>query len=129
MRFQTLYTLKALMAVVLLISAVMIRASIYLAACSSVFWTHSPGNAFGNMVHTVSDFAKFPITIYSLGVQALIGVIVPYAFISFFPASYLFGKEQWSIFGLMTPLVAIYCAFMARWIFQKGLNRYEGAGN
>lgn len=117
------------MAIILLISAIIIRVSIYMAACSSVFWTHSPGNAFGNMVHTVSDFAKYPITIYSLGVQALVAVIVPYAFISFFPAALLFGKTDWSMFGYLTPVVAIYCAGLATFIFNRGLRRYESAGN
>jgi ABC-2 type transport system permease protein len=120
---------KTAFAVLLLVSAVVIRTSIYLAACSSVFWTHSPGNAFGNMMHTLSDFAKFPITIYSLGVQALIAIIVPYAFISFFPAAYIFGKSDWGPLGLLSPLVALYCAALAVWIFYRGLRKYESTGN
>lgn len=120
---------KLLFALLMLVSVVAIRVSIYFAACSSVFWTQSPGNAFANMVHTMSEFAKFPISIYSLGVQALVTVIVPYAFISFFPAVYLFDKQEWSSIGLLVPFVAIYCVLMAKYIFNKGLHRYESAGN
>lgn len=116
-------------ALILLVSAVVVRTSVYFAACSTVFWTRSPGNAFGNLVHTLSDFAKFPLTIYSLGIQVLITIIVPFAFISFFPASYLFAKEDWALIGLLTPLAAIYCATLSVWIFNKGLRKYESAGN
>lgn len=120
---------KMLIALLLLISAIAIRVSIYLAACSSVFWTRSPGNAFGNMVHTLSDFAKFPISIYSLGLQALVAVIVPYAFISFFPAAYLFEKKDWGMYGLLSPLAAVYCVALSLWIFYRGLRRYESTGH
>ncbi len=113
----------------LLLSGIVIRASIYFSACCQVFWTGSPNNAFGNMVHTLSDFAKFPITIYNLGVQAIITVLVPYAFISFFPAAYLFNKGNWALYGFLSPLVACYAVFVALSIFKKGLRRYESAGN
>jgi len=39
-------------------------------------------------VHQLGDFAKYSITIYSIGVQALIVVAVPFAFVSFFPTAY-----------------------------------------
>lgn len=120
---------KALMALVLFLSAIIIRTSINLASCSIVFWTHSPGNAFPFMIHSLCDFAKFPLTIYSLGVQVFVAVIVPYAFISFFPAAYLFDKPTWGPLGLLSPLVALYCAGVSIWIFRRGLLRYESVGN
>ncbi|MGQ4668690.1 ABC transporter permease [Metabacillus halosaccharovorans] len=120
---------KLLFSLLLLLSAILIRVSIYFAACSSVFWTQSPGNAFGNMVHTLSEFAKFPITIYSFGVQALITVILPYAFVSFFPSAYLFNKQELSSFGFLVPVVAVYCVSMSFFIFKKGIQNYESVGN
>ena len=54
-----------------------------------------------------NEFAKYPITIYTLGVQALIVIAVPFAFVSFFPTAFLFGMDAWSAPGLLTPLVAL----------------------
>lgn len=120
---------KLVMVVILLLSAIVIRVSIILAACCQTFWTGSANTSFAHMIHTLGDFAKYPISIYSLGVQALITVIVPFAFISFFPATYLFGKEDWGGYGLLAPVVALYTAIMALWIFKSGLKRYQSAGN
>ncbi|HEX7498190.1 MAG TPA: ABC-2 family transporter protein [Candidatus Limnocylindrales bacterium] len=80
-------------------------------------------------VHQLGDFAKYPITIYLLGVQALIVVAVPFAFISFFPTAFVFGVEAWSIAGLLTPLVAVYSLVMAVTIFRIGLRHYESTGH
>ena len=76
-----------------------------------------------------NEFAKYPITIYSLGVQALIVIAVPFAFVSFFPTAFLFGMDAWSAPGLLTPLVALYCMLFAVWIFRRGLRRYESTGH
>ncbi|WP_274364069.1 ABC transporter permease [Paenibacillus thermotolerans] len=127
---QTEWTLsKIVIAAVLIFSGMVIRVSVIFAACCQVFWTGSSNTSFPHMVHTLSDFAKYPITIYNLGVQALVTVIVPYAFISFFPASYIIGKADWAVWGLLSPLVAIYTAAAALWIFRTGIRRYESSGN
>ncbi|MBN2810638.1 MAG: ABC-2 family transporter protein, partial [Spirochaetales bacterium] len=55
--------------------------------------------------------------------------IVPYAFISYFPAVYLFDKAPWGAIAWLSPLVALWLAFVAKKIFYIGLSRYESAGN
>ena len=80
-------------------------------------------------VHQLGEFAKYPITIYSVAVQALIVVAIPFAFVSFFPTAFLFGVEAWSLPGLLTPLVALYCLFMAVTIFRVGMRNYESSGH
>lgn len=120
---------QVFMLILLIISAAVIRVSIIFAACCQSFWSGSANSSFSHTIHSLSEFAKFPISIYSLGVQAVITVIVPFAFISFFPAAYLFGKEGWGTIGAWGPLVAVYTAAMALWIFYSGLKRYESAGN
>ncbi|MFK7692695.1 ABC transporter permease [Paenibacillus sp. HJGM_3] len=120
---------KIAMFILLTLSAVVIRVSILLAACSQTFWTGSTNTSFAHTVHTLSEFSRFPVTIYNLGVQALITIVVPYAFISFYPAAYLYGKEPWGAYGLLSLVVALYTACLAYWIFRRGLRRYESTGN
>ena len=72
---------------------------------------------------------RYPITIYAVGVQTVVSLVVPFAFISFFPAAAIFEKGSWQWVGLATPLVALYCVTMAAFIFRRGLARYESAGN
>ena len=89
----------------------------------------TPWSIIPLFVHQLGDFAKYPITIYSVGVQALIVVAIPFAFVSFFPTAYVFGVEAWSAAGLLTPLVAIYCMVMAALLFRFGLRHYESTGH
>ena len=116
-------------ALVLLLSAIVINLSINLAASSLAFWSEGSGLSFMLMVHNISNFARYPITIYSLSVKLLITVIFPYAFISFFPAAYLAQQKPWSTISLFTPLVAIYAAIASITIFNLGLKRYKSVGN
>jgi ABC-2 type transport system permease protein len=120
---------RALMLAILIVSASVIRVAINLASAASTFWIRSPWSMVPMFVHRLGDFAKYPITIYSVGVQALIVVAVPFAFVSFFPTAWVFGVNDWWVIGLLTPLVALYAIGMSVWLFRTGLTRYESSGH
>ena len=89
----------------------------------------SPTPLFAFALHQVGDLARFPLSIYPIALKAVLGVVLPFAFISFFPIASLLdtGTSRWV--GLLTPLIAAYCAGLAAFIFRRGLRRYESAGN
>jgi ABC-2 type transport system permease protein len=120
---------RVLMLVILIASASTIRVAINLASAASAFWVRSPWSMIPMFVHRLGDFAKYPITIYSTAVQALIVLAVPFAFVSFFPTAWIFGVDAWSLPGLLTPLVAAYALVMSVWLFRTGLKRYESSGH
>jgi len=120
---------KLVIAILLIITAVAIRVSINLAANTSAFWIKNAGNAFPIMIHNLGEFAKYPITIFSMGIQLLVAVLVPFAFVSFFPAYYLFDKSTSPWIWLAPPVAAIYCGAVAYLLFRIGLRKYESAGN
>ena len=120
---------RVLFVVVLIASASAVRVSINLASAASAFWVRSPWSMFSFTVHRLSEFAKYPITIYSLGIQLFVTIGVPMAFVSFFPTAVVFGVDAWSVPGLLTPLVALYAMAMAVLLFNNGLKRYESAGH
>jgi ABC-2 type transport system permease protein len=115
--------------VVVLMSAMVIRVAINFAANCSGFWIRASGNAFPMMVHNMGEFAKYPITIYSVGLQLFVALGVPFAFVSFFPATVVFGKAEWWMYGWLGPLIAVYCVVFAAVVFRIGLRKYESAGN
>jgi ABC-2 type transport system permease protein len=120
---------RALMLVILVISAAMIRVALNLGTAASAFWIRNPFSMVPALVHQLGEFAKYPITIYSVAVQAVIVVAIPFAFVSFFPTAFLFGMDAFSLPGLLTPLVALYCMFMAVTIFRVGVRNYESSGH
>lgn len=113
----------------LLITAVIIRVSINLAANSAAFWIRNGTNAFPLMIHSLADLAKYPITLFNQGIRIFISTALPYAFISFYPATYIFDKADWNQLWMLAPVVAVGSALVAYGIFRMGLRRYESAGN
>jgi ABC-2 type transport system permease protein len=119
---------KAAMALILLISAIVIRVSVNLAVASTSFWMKNGSTPMMALLG-LTEFAKYPVTIFWWGIKVLVIFVIPYAFISFFPATYLFDKQEWGMLGLISPLVAVYCAAVSYFIFRMGLRRYESVGN
>jgi len=120
---------RLLMLAILIASAATIRVAINLGSAATAFWISAPWSMIPMFVHQLGEFAKYPITIYAVAVQAMIVVAIPFAFVSFFPTAWIFGVDAWSLPGLLTPLVAIYSLFMAVTIFNVGLRRYESSGH
>jgi len=119
---------KVLLALVLFLSAVIVKLAINLATNSSAFWLATPFATFSFAMHSLGDLARYPITIYSVGIRTLITAAVPFAFVSFFPAAAILGRGTAWWVGLLTPAVALWCLFVASTLFRRGLRRYESAG-
>ncbi len=114
---------------VLIVSAAAIRTAISFAANCSGFWLTSFYNAFPLMVHQMADFAKYPSTLFTEPIQFFITVVLPYAFIGYVPAVYLFNKAAWGALAWLVPAVAVWCVVIARIVFYRGLQRYDSPGN
>lgn len=106
-----------------------IKGAILLASNCITFWTKAPGNAFGNLVHNIGEYTKYPITIYPKGIQFVISFLFPYAFISFLPASVLLQKGLGIGMFILAPVVAGYSILFSIKLFHKGLKLYESVGN
>jgi ABC-2 type transport system permease protein len=121
--------LTVLLAIGLFISAILLRLAISVATNAASFWLAGPYSVFAYAMHQVGDLARYPITVYAIGVRLAIGVVIPFAFASFFPVAVLLGRGEDAWLGLLTPAVALYCVVVAGLVFRRGLRRYESAGN
>jgi ABC-2 type transport system permease protein len=116
------------LALILLVSAVLVKIGLNLATNCAAFWLSAPYAPFPFAMHTFGELARFPLTIYGPVIRILLSVALPYAFMSFFPATAILGRGAPLWIGLLTPLVAVYCLGGGVWIFRRGLLRYESAG-
>ncbi|HET9518069.1 MAG TPA: ABC-2 family transporter protein [Actinoplanes sp.] len=116
------------MAVVLLISAVIIKLAINLATNAMAFWLQGPNPVFAFAVHQVGELARYPLGIFPAAMRVVLTVALPLAFTSYYPVSYLSGGADRAL-GLATPLVAVCCVGVALVVFRRGLRRYESAGS
>lgn len=120
---------KIMMLVVFVVSASVIRVCLNIVANSSSFWLRGSKNSLPHMVYTVWEFGKYPITIFSGAIQFALLTILPYAFMGFLPAAYLFDKPIYGTAALITPAIAILWMMISTAVFKLGLNRYESTGN
>jgi ABC-2 type transport system permease protein len=114
--------------VVLVISAALVKVGLNTATNAAAFWIKTPWSMFAFSMHTFGELARFPITIYGIGVRLALSIVLPYAFMSYFPAQAVLttGTAHWV--GLLTPLVAVWCLVLGALVFRRGMLRYESSG-
>lgn len=120
--------LNVVLFIVSVFFATFIYTGVKLITSSIAFWTKRSGN-ITYMFYMVSDFAKYPTTIYNRAVKAVVTYIVPFAFTAFFPASYFIngGNPWYNIGGTVVMSTLLMAAGIFIW--NKGVSAYESAGS
>ena len=77
-------------------SASTIRVAINLGSAASAFWVKTPWSMMPLFVHQLGDFAKYPITIYSVGGPGPHRRGDPVRLHQLLPDCVVFGVEAWS---------------------------------
>ena len=94
------------------------------------FWEPSARSQIPIMYLMLIDFAKFPLDIFNRGIQLLVTVIAPFAFVSYFPALVLLDKPApWQWLGYLTPVVAALVVLVVSRLWVIALRRYQGVGH
>ena len=119
---------KIIIFLLLIIAGAVIYTSIKLVCATLAFWVKN-SLPIMNLVYSLSDFAKYPNSIYSKFVQGAITVVIPFAFTAFIPASYFTGKTSLTLALGGTIFVAIVSFSLAYAFWLYGIKSYESAGN
>jgi ABC-2 type transport system permease protein len=109
------------------VSGGMIFIALNLITCVSAFWIMDSVP----VTRAVFDnhlFAQYPLTIYPRAVGVLLTWLIPYGFASFYPASYLLGREV-GVLAWVGPLVAALLLFVGYRFWQFGLRHYVSTGS
>lgn len=112
----------------LLVACIIRFSMIWIASCTS-FWTEGTKNTLNYFILTLGEMAKYPLTIYPPFLNIFFSYIIPYAFVSYYPVSYLLGKNTniWN-----TLIICTVCGimlFLSNTVLKAGLKRYESTGN
>jgi ABC-2 type transport system permease protein len=80
------------------------------------------------------DFSRYPISIYTRGVRVLLAFVFPFAFMNYFPATFLLHKSETALslnpaIGLLTPVVGLVWFLAAYAFWRTGINHYQGTGS
>lgn len=117
--------------VLLIISIVagsIIYTSIKLFFASLAFWITNSAPIL-QLGYELSNFTKYPITIYPSPIKVISSCIVPFAFASFFPASFFVRDVSIIHTIILEVIVAIIVFVIAHAVFNKGIKVYNSVGN
>lgn len=120
---------NVILCILLFMVALPIKGAIILAANCITFWTKAPGNAFGNLVHNIGEYSKYPLSVYPQLIRFIVTFLVPYAFVSYLPVSFLLEKGTEARLMCFVPVVSVLSIFLSVKLFKRGLKLYESVGN
>lgn len=78
-------------------------------------------------VFETHEFVKYPLAIYGKTISLLLTWVIPYGFVSFYPASYLLGRGDHLVWG--APVMAIGLLLIGYRLWSIGLSHYTGTGS
>lgn len=119
--------LTLLYLVVAVLSGGLIFIALNLLTCVSAFWIMD-SVPITRVVFDNHLFAQFPLTIYPKAIGIFLTWMIPYGFASFYPASFLLGRDVGPL-AFLGPVIAILLMAVAYRFWLFGLGHYSGTGS
>ena len=119
---------KIILLIFAIICASFIYTAIKLAVASIAFWIKF-AQSYLFMTYQLSNFAKYPMGIYSNAIKGVLTFIIPFAFTGYYPGAYFLGKESLFMGVILTFLVAVIGMLIAYAIWLAGIKNYESSGS
>ncbi len=107
---------------------------IQLAIATASFWIVRIDTLRWMVMSLEQDFTRYPISIYSRAVRLFLSFVFPFAFMNYFPATYLLHKTDGALalspaIGLLTPVVGLIWFLISYAFWRIGLDHYQGTGS
>ncbi len=72
---------------------------------------------------------KYPVSIFGNAFRVLVTAFVPLAYVNYYPAVFLLGKNDApSWLCLLSPVVTLVLVLLSAFVWKRGLRRYGSAG-
>lgn len=119
--------------IIILIGGALIQGSALILTSVPSFWIVENEGLRELLFFQAKAFIRYPITIFKAPIQIILTLILPYAFINFYPAQYFLEKNDFSIFHstfqYFTPVVGIVLFIIAYFYWSLGINNYKSTGS
>ncbi len=116
------------------VGGALIDLGISLAVATASFWFVRVDTLRWVVMSLEQEFTRYPISIYTRGVRVILSFVFPFAFMNYFPATFLLHKAETGLslspqIGLLTPLVGAGWLAVAYTFWRIGLQHYQGTGS
>lgn len=91
----------------------------------SSFWTYRSNEIIWSF-YKIYTFSQYPIDIYNKFIKILITIILPFAFVAYYPTMAYLGLNNYMIY--LSPIIAIVLWIIAVFIWNLALNKYRSTG-
>jgi ABC-2 type transport system permease protein len=124
---------RAAMLAVAIVAGCAIFAGVWVALSTIVFWLIDSHEAVNAFTYGGNYLAQFPVNIFGPWLRRLVIYLIPLAFVAYFPALYLLGKED--ALGLPralqfgSPLVAVATSLAGWALWRIAVRRYRSVGS
>ncbi|WP_117161176.1 ABC transporter permease [Paraliobacillus sp. X-1268] len=119
--------------VITLIGGALIQGAALIITSVPSFWFVENKGLKEILFSQAKGFIRYPITIFNTPIQIILTLIIPYAFINFYPAQFFIEKNDFSIFNssfqYLTPIVGIVLFIAAYLFWCIGINNYKSTGS
>ena len=127
------WTIGRVLAIPLAIAAgAVIYSAVWIALATVAFWIVDAIEVVNAFTYGGSFLAQYPLGIFARWLQGLVVFVVPLAFVAYFPALYILGKDD--TLGLpealqyASPAVAVVTALVAGVVWRNAVGHYRSAG-
>lgn len=120
--------LDLLLIVAQMFGAAALYLAFHLTANTLAFWLVRT-DAAESLIWTLDQFTRYPLNIYGRPLRWLMTWVVPFGFVSFYPAQAFFSSGMLLWVGRLSPFVAAAVFALAYRFWQFGLSRYQGTGS
>ncbi len=114
--------------VLAVLNGVMVLGAIFVTLSTTAFWTGRSKAVFW-LFFRISDFRKYPLNIYSGSIQLMLVTIIPIAFASFFPTTFILGREDWRFWQMLTLVIGPVFYFLGYQFWKIGVSNYSSTGS
>lgn len=115
-----------------IIGASLIQAAGFMLTTVPAFWFLKSDGLYRLFYKNLTEFLKYPLSIYNKGIQAVLTLLLPYGFINFYPVQYFLNKQEGvfsPLFQFLTPLVGGVLFWASCLFWEKGLLAYQSTGS
>lgn len=114
--------------ILMLLSAIAIFLGLFILAASYCFVTVQGLEVRNLFTDGGKHMAQYPIGVFKKGFVLFFTVVIPYAFVNYYPLLYFIGKVNNPLYAL-TPLIVFLYLIPCFLIFRTGMKRYASTGS
>ncbi len=124
--------LKYVYLVIIIFSGVLIQSGAMILFGSLSFWMNRSLELSDILYYNLRMFIQYPLSIFPIFVRLILTFILPWAFINYYPALLLLGKQEvphYAFMGFLSPIIGILFFLLSIFVFNRGLRRYSSSGS